>query len=123
MAKQLDESLDTRIPEALIAAEPIVGALERPRIDAAVVDASADGAFHEPGPLEGLDVLGCRGEGHPVRCRELANGLFTFGEPLEHRAPGVVAESAEDEVELHLLLFNHTVEHIQMPWIVNRFVE
>lgn len=123
MAKQFDEPVDARIPESFVGAEPTVGPLERPRVDAAVVDASTDGALHESGPLEGLDVLRRRGEGHPVRCRELANGLLPFGEPFEHRTPGVVAERTEHEIELRLMLFNHTVEHTDSPLIVNQFVE
>ena len=47
MAEQLDESFDPRVPEAFVAAEPAVGALERSRVDAAVVDAPANGAVHE----------------------------------------------------------------------------
>jgi len=124
MAQQLDEPLDSRIPEAFVGAKPVVGALERPRVDAAVVDSPTHGAFHESCPLEGLDVLRCRGERHLIRCRELTNGLLAFGEALEHRAASMVAERAEDEVESRLLImFNHMVEHIGERQIVNRFVE
>jgi hypothetical protein len=48
--------------------------------------------------------------------------VFTFREPLEHGAPGVIAEGAEDEIELRLM-FSHVVEHIGRPIIINRFVE
>ena len=99
MAEQLGEPLDACIPEALVAAEPVIGTRKRARIDAAVVNAPADGAFHEAGFLESLDVLrGCR-ERHVVWGGELADGLLAFGQALEHGAAGAVAEGSEDEVE------------------------
>lgn len=110
MPEQLDQPLDARIPEAFVVAEPVVRTLEGPRVDAAVVDASANGAFHKTSPLEGLDVFRHRGERHSVWCGELADGLLALGEPPEHRPPGVVAEGAEDEVE-SLGMFNHMVEY------------
>ena len=67
--------------------------------------------FTRPGPLEGLDVLRRRGQRHPVRRGELAYGLLALGQPLEHGAPGVVAERTEDEVESQLSMFNHMVEY------------
>ena len=123
MTEQLGEPLEARIPEAFVAAEPVIGALERARIDPAVMDASAYGAFHEAGPLEGLDVLRRRGQRHSVRRGELAYGLLAFGQPLEHGAPGVVAERTEDEVESQLSMFNHMVEYTGHGMIVNPFVE
>jgi hypothetical protein len=110
MSEQLDEPLDARIPEALVVTEPVVGALERPGVDAAVVDASAHGAFHKASPFERLYVLRRRGERHPVWRGELADGLLALGEPLEHRPPGVVAKGTEDEVE-SVWTFNHIVEY------------
>ena len=111
MPEQLDEPFDARIPETFVRAEPVVGAFERPRVDAAVVHAPAHGALHQARPLEGLDVFRRRGERHPVRCGEVAHRLFTLGEPLEHRSPGVVGEGAKDDIESGLT-FNHIVEHI-----------
>lgn len=73
------------------------------------MDPSADGAFHEPGPLERLDVLRRGGQRHAVRCGQLADGLFALRETLEHGAPGGVAERSEDEIESRML-FNHMVE-------------
>lgn len=123
MAEQLDEPFDPRIPEALVAAEPVVGALERSRVDAAVVDAPAYGAFHEPGPIQRLDVLRGRGERHPIWRRELANSVLALCKSLEHAAPGLVTECAEDEVEPRVIMFNHTVEDNVGRPIVNRAVE
>jgi hypothetical protein len=123
MAEQLGEPLEPRIPEAFVGTKPVVGALERTRIDTAVVDASAHSAFHQAGPLQGLDVLRCCGKGHVVRCRELANGQLPFGEPPEHGTASVIAERPEDEVESRLNLFNHVVEYMSRLPIVNRFIE
>jgi hypothetical protein len=123
MAEQLDESLEPRIPEAFVGTKPVVGALERTRIDTAVVDASAHGAFHQAGPLQGLDVLRRCGKGHVVRCRQLADGQLPFGEPPKHGTPSVVAERTEHEVEARLSLFNHVVEYMGRLPIVNWFVE
>src|SRR5215216_1532789 len=111
MPEQLDEPLDACVPEAFVVAKPVVGALERAWIDATVVDASADGALHEAGPLESPDVLRGRRERDPVRRGELADRLLALGEPLEHRPSRVVAEGAEDEVE-SICTFNHTVEYL-----------
>ena len=118
MSEQFDEPLDACIPEAFVVTEPVVGARERPRVDAAVMDASANGALHKAGPLEGLDVLRRR---EAVR-GELTGGLFAPGEALEHRPPGVVAEGAEDEVE-SMCTFNHIVEYGHGTMIVNPVVE
>src|SRR5438132_7939518 len=123
MAEQLDEPFDPRVPKAFVAAEPVVGALERSRVDAAVVDASADGAFHEPGSFQRLDVLRGRGERHPIWRRELADGVLTLGKSLEHGPPGLVTECAEDEVEPGAIMFNHTVEDSADRSVVNRPVE
>src|SRR3954462_8580361 len=109
MPEELDEPFDASIPEALVVPQPVIGALERPGIDAAVVNASADGAFHETGFLERLDVLrGCR-ERHPMRGSQVADGLLALRQGLEHGPPRPVAESAEDDVE-SFILFNHVVE-------------
>src|SRR5688572_28226175 len=123
MAEQLDEPFDPRIPEAFVAAEPIVGVRERPRADAAVVDAPADGARYEPGSFQRLDVLRGRGERHPKRRRKLADGVLTLGKSLEHVPPGPVTERAEDEVEPRVIMVNHTVEYSTGRSFVNRSVE
>ncbi len=123
MAEQLDEPFDPRIPEAFVAADPVVGALERLWVDAAVVDAPAHGAFYEPGPFQRPDVLRGRGERHPIWRRELANGVLTCCKPPEHGAPGLVTERAEDEVESPAIVFNHMVEDNRHRTIVNPAVE
>ena len=123
MAQQLDEPLDARIPEAFVAAKPVIGASEGPRIDAAVVDATAHGALDKPGALERLDVLGGCGERHPVRRCQLPDGVLALGEALEHRTAGRVAEGAKDEVEACVMMFNHMVEDSAAPRIVNYPVE
>lgn len=121
MAEHLGEPVDSRVPESLVGFEPVVRALERARVDPAVVNASANSAFHEPCLLQRLDVLRCRGKRHPVGSSELSNGLFPLSEPLEHRSPGAVTERAKDKIES--LLFNHKVEYIASLGIVNRSVE
>jgi hypothetical protein len=123
VAEQLDEPLDPRIPEAFVAAQPVVGTRERSRVDAAIVDAPAHSAFHEPGSFQRLDVLRGRGERHPIRRRELADGVLTLGKSLEHGPPGLVTERVEDEVEPRVIMFNHTVEDSGDRSIVNRPVE
>ena len=100
MSEELGEPLDARIPEALIAPQPGVGALELSRLDATVVDASAHGALYEPGALECLDVLGRRGQRHPVWRGQLAHGELRACEALEHGSARAVAEGAKDEVEM-----------------------
>ena len=120
MAKQLDEPLDPRVPQAFVAAQPIVGARERSRVDAAVMNAPTDGAFHEPRPFQRLDVLGCCGERHPIWRGKLTHGVLASGESLEHAAAGLVAECAEDEVEPRVSMFNHVVEDSDGCSFVNR---
>src|SRR5581483_9529956 len=112
MAQQLDEPLDAHIPEAFIAAEPFVGARQRSRIDAAVVDAPAHGAFHESRAFESLDVLRRRGERYRERGGELADAQLALGQALEHGAARMIAERAEDNVEPSVVMFNHMVERI-----------
>ena len=122
MAEQLDEPFDSRIPESFISAQPVVRALQWSWVDAAVVDSPANGALHETGSLERLDVLRGRGERNPIRRRELADRVLASGKSFEHSSAGPVTECAEDEVEARVL-FNHTVEYICCGRIVNRVVE
>lgn len=123
MAEQLGEPFDPRIPETFVVAQPLVSALERSRVNAAVMDATADSAFYQPGSLQRLDVLrGCR-ERHLIRRRKLAHSLLTFGKALEHAPPSLVTECAENEVEARVSMFNHTVEHMLILPIVNPLVE
>jgi len=119
MAKQLGEPLDSRIPESFIAAKPVVGAREGPGVDSAVVNSPAHGALDQAGPLEGLDVLRRRGEGHAVRRRKLAHGLLAFRESLQHPAPGVIGKCAENQIKSCPTMFNHMVEYIRHPPGVN----
>lgn len=99
MTQQLDEPLDARIPESFVAAKPVVGALERPWVDAAIVNASAHSALHKAGSFERLYVLRRSGKRHPVGCCELAYSVLPSGESLEHGTSRVITESAEDEIE------------------------
>jgi hypothetical protein len=110
MPEQLDQPVYARIPETFVVTEPVVGPLERPRVDAAIMDASPHRPFHQAGPLEGLDVLRRRSQRHPVGCGELADRLLPLGEPGEHGSAGVIAEGTEDEVEIAGML-NHMVEY------------
>ena len=123
MAEQLDEPFDPRIPEAFVAPEPVVGAPERAWVDPAVVDAPANGALDEPRPFQCLDVLRGRRKRHPMWRRKLADGVLTLCELLEHGAPGLVTECAEDEIEPRVIMFNHIVEYIRCRRIVNSMVE
>jgi hypothetical protein len=115
MAQQLDETLDSRIPKTFVATKPVVGALERPWVDAAEVDASAHRTFHQPCPLESLYVLGRRRKRHAIWRSELADGELASGESLEHCPPRVITEGAEDEIEA-CCTFNHIIEY-PMPLI------
>lgn len=123
MTEQLDESLDARVPEALIASQPVVCSSEWPWIDAAVVNPSAHGSLHESGTLERLDVFRRRREGDAKGRREFAHGLLAPCEALQHRATRAVPECAEDEVEACRLMFNHMVECTRAVAIVNPMVE
>jgi hypothetical protein len=81
------------------------------------------GALHQSGPLERLDVLGCRRERHPIGGRELGHCLLAPGEPLEHRTTSAIAEGPKDHVEPRFTTFNHVVEYIAVGGTVNPSVE
>src|SRR5437868_5535309 len=98
MAQRLDEPLDAGVPQTFVVAEPAVGALQRPWVDATIVDASAHGAFHQSCPFEGLYVLRCRRKRHAIGRSELAHSVLAPGESLEHRPPRVVTKGAKDEI-------------------------
>lgn len=123
MAEQFDEAIDPRIPEAFVVAQPVIGASERAWVDAAVMDAPTDGAFHQSGSFQHLDVLRSCGERHPIRRRELADGVLAPGQSFEHGPTSLVTEGAEDEVEPRLMMFNHMVEYRIHGTFVNRSVE
>src|SRR4051812_39147805 len=57
-----------------------------------------------------------------MRRGELTHGLLPFREAAEHGPASWVAEGAEDEVEA-VRLFNHMVEYMSAPAIVNPSVD
>ena len=56
------------------------------------------------------------------RLGQLAHGVLTNREALEHPAPRGVAEGAEDPVQIRCML-NHVVEYIRLRRIVNHLAE
>ncbi len=123
MAEQFAEAIDPRIPQAFVLAEPMVGALQRSWIDAAVVDAPADGALDESGSFQRLDVLRSRSKRHPIGCSELSHGVLARGESREHGTPSVVAQRTEDGIESFVIMLNHEVEYTTPGLFVNQLVE
>src|SRR5687768_5141546 len=111
MPKQRDQSLDAGVPELLVLAEPGVGAGQRARVDAKVMNPAAHRALHQAGALESLDVLGRRCERHTMGCCEIGHRLLSPDEPLEHRTASVISQGAKNHVELSATLLNHMVEY------------
>src|ERR1041384_5694076 len=99
MAKELLESGETEVPQALVGAEPLVGFGERLGIQTGVVNAAAHSARYQAGTLEHLDVLGRRREGQRKRLGQLADRMLAASEALEHGATGGLAQGAEYLIE------------------------
>ena len=88
---------------------PLVGAHQRNRLEAADMGAPAHVAADQPGGLQHLDMLRCRGERHGEGFGEFADRPFACGQLVQHRAPRGIAERVEDGVERLRIMFNHVV--------------
>ena len=101
LAEEPFEHVQTVGPEALVEAQPLVGAGERPGLEAAQMGAAAHLAADQPGVLQRLDVL--RGR----RRSDIANGVARAGRPCVRRPASSrsigrrvgVAEGVEDGIE------------------------
>src|SRR5208283_2078650 len=109
LAQEPLENVEPAGPEALVEAQPVVGAGERPRVEPAPVRAPAHLAPDEPGVLERLDVLRRRRQRNRERLGELGHRPLAAGEFPKHPPPCGVAEGVEDGVERRRLKFNHAV--------------
>ena len=98
--KEPFEQVETVGPEPLVETQPLLGAGERPGVQATQVSAPAHLAADQSGVLEHLDVLGGRGERHGEGLRQLAHRPFAADELAEHPPAGRVAEGVKDRGEL-----------------------
>jgi hypothetical protein len=99
-AEQPFELVQTFGPEALVKAQPLMGAGERSGIEAAEMRAAAHLAAEQPGVLQHLDVLRSGRERDGERFGKLADGALAAGEIAKHVPARGVAEGVEDGVQL-----------------------
>ncbi len=100
LAKQAFEHIETVGPEALVEAEPFVGAGERSGLEAAEMGAAAHLATDQSCVLQRLDVLRGGRERDREGFRKLADRPLAVGEFAQHPPAGGVAEGVKDGIEL-----------------------
>src|SRR5438445_10854352 len=95
-AEEPFEHLQTVGPEALVEAQPLVGAGERSGVEAAQMSAPAHFATDQSGVLQSLDVLRGRGERHREGLSKLAYRSFTAGQFAKHPPARAVTQGMKD---------------------------
>ena len=110
-AQEPFEHIEPVGPEALVEAQPLVGAGERSGVEAAQVGAAADLATDQPGVLQHLDVLGGGRERDREGFCQLAHRSLAAREVAEHLPPRGIAEGMKHRAEHRVFLFNHMVEY------------
>ena len=100
LAQEALEHIQTVGPEALVEAQPLVGAGERSGVEAAEMGAAAHLAADQPGVLQRLDVLRGGRERDREGFGELADRSLAAGELAKHPPPRGVAERVKDGIEL-----------------------
>ena len=99
-AKESFEHLQPVGPEALVEAQPLVGAGERAGGEAAQMRAAAHLAPEQPGVLQHLDVLRGRGKRDREGGRQLADRARALGEVAQHLPARGVAEGTKDNIQV-----------------------
>jgi len=91
--------------------EPGVGATERAGTKAAEVLSAVDFAAHQTGALEHHQMLGNGVEGDRKGSAEFGDRGGLARKPLKDGAARGIGDGREDEVEMAVRTFNHTVEY------------
>ncbi|KRB50913.1 hypothetical protein ASE04_13420 [Rhizobium sp. Root708] len=98
-AKKLLQQIQASIPEALVEAQPFLGARQRSGIEAAYMRAAANLSADEAGIFKRLDMFGRRGERNLKGFRELSYSSFAVRQRAQHPSSGSVAEGVKNRVE------------------------
>jgi hypothetical protein len=99
-AEEAFEHLQPVSPEALVEAQPLVGAGERAGGEAAQMRAAAHLTPEQPGVLQHLDVLRGRRERDREGGRQLADRARALGEFVQHPPACGVAEGMKDGIQV-----------------------
>src|SRR3970282_2890796 len=89
------QAIETLRPDAAISFQPLIGILERVRLEPAGAPLRLAAARNEAGALQHLEVLGDRRQAHLERLRQLGDGRLTRGQASENRAPGRIGEGGK----------------------------
>ena len=114
-AEEPFKHIQTVGPEALVEAQPLVGAGERSGVEATQMSAPAHLATDKSGVLQRLDVLRRSRERHREGVGKLAYRPLTADQFAKHPPARGVAEGVKDHVQLRRLQFNHVVEYTFAP--------
>ena len=90
-------------PEALIEAQPFIGAGQRAGIEPAIMGATAHVAPNQPRIFQSLDMLGGRGERYREGLGQLADGAFATGKIAQHPPPSRIAQRMENIIEARFI--------------------
>src|SRR4051794_4229733 len=106
-------SLESALPEAPVAVDPLGGFPEGIAVDAGGPELCRAAARDQAGALEDLEVLGDGLHADRERLGELAHRRLAGCQPLQDRPPGGIGEGGEGPVELiggHGAVLNQMVE-------------
>lgn len=100
LAEELFELIQTAVPEALVEAQPLVGAGERAGFEVAEMSAAAHLATDQPGVFQRLDVLRSGSKRDREGFRKLPDRLRATGEFVKHPSTRGVAQGVKNRIHL-----------------------
>lgn len=95
----LAEPTQAAVPEVAIVRQPIIGGLQRRRVESARTELRILASRYEPGVLENLEVLRDRRQADIVGGGEFVNGGISFGKTGQDVPPRACGEREEDAVK------------------------
>jgi hypothetical protein len=110
-AQEPVESIQAIGPEALVKAQPLMGAGKRSGLKTAMMGAPAHLAADHAGALQNLDMLRRRRQRNRKWGRQFTHRPFPPRQITQHLAAGGVSQGMKDGIHLQCLLFNHVVEY------------
>src|SRR5215469_417404 len=92
LAQVVIEAVETFLPEAPVALQPLGGILEGCRLKSARAPLGFAAARDKTGPLQHLKMLGNRGHAHLEWLREFGHRKFAQRQTCKNRSPGGIGE-------------------------------
>jgi hypothetical protein len=109
--KKRAQSVELRVPEFLVALQPLEGALQRSALQLTAHHAACLSPLDEPRIIQDPEMLDESGERHAEWLGQLAYRAFAMPELRQHCTPGGIGDRAEDGVQPVARIVNHKVNY------------